>query len=436
MKKLLTVILLFYSCLYSQSIGLGNTDPAVFTKYRIPKTVVHAPRASLDFDFSSFNSGNTENSVNFSIYPSYYYLEQDDFYSLSNLMRSSFFISNRKNEYSDHKSSSDNTGFNFYNDFSMRNYFDQNTFLNANMLTRISYSLRKQINDNNTLNMPNNSLNKWLYQDYGAYLGIGWGKIRDITPVISAIRLQERLKTIGHINTDLNEKDLVSLAQSLSRVNHYNLTAFRGGKNFWKDFESEPVYEKLKFKDMTPFELNYAMESLLESKLQRMEGFLCSANIGLHYDNQRSENHYPMKDVFLEENMAVNLMVSLEYSHQLSLDQQLHILFQGISSKLVDSNPVTKKLNNRLLLNIDYGYEINDRFIFTVKTETDWGRREAYTYSELRQSFSVGGSFFFADNISGDMNYMFYYNDENNIIRRNHFVTMGLTYYLNGWVKF
>ena len=100
MKNLIvffSFIALISSQINAQSYGLGNADPSLFTKYKIPDTDIHSLWVNTNFSFNStknsyyfpnyYNSDENYSSsdvnVTYSLSPHYYLLNQTDDRTLS-----------------------------------------------------------------------------------------------------------------------------------------------------------------------------------------------------------------------------------------------------------------------------------------------------------------------------------------------------------------
>lgn len=447
MNKLLCALALFSTMIYSQSIGLGNTNPEVFTKYKLPQSTLHAPAIKLGGNFHSATTDNKNdrNNDNYNIEfgPEYFFLTENDDYTMSNKLFSSFKYSNSKSYDNSSEGKSTINNVYFYNTFNLKKYFSNDYFINTGLFSHISYDDNAHKIEEFNTSQNFSIFSKYFEQDYSGEIGIGFGKIRNISPVIKAIRFQERLKNIGHITSDLEENELLDLAQGFSRFDNYIFNAFRSGKNFWKDMESNIAFSKLNLQKLSPYVYSYAMEAFNELSIPRFEGYYISANIGFAY--QKDHSFYPTsywKESIYEQS-EVYYSIKGEYSHQLSLDQQISLLFNFYSFLNINNKEI-KKMRNTIEVSVKYDYELTDRFLFSAINSFEYYSHNNGNSDYLVNSLLLGFRFYFADKLSANFNYQFLYvkntseipNVISKYIQRSHNISFGLTCYLGGKVIF
>ena len=80
-----------------------------------------------------------------------------------------------------------------------------------------------------------NNSSQFLKKDLQRYrieIGLGYGKIRNVTPLVQAARFQNRLMVLNKLNTGFNEKTMLALARQFSKSNAYNTVYERPAKYF------------------------------------------------------------------------------------------------------------------------------------------------------------------------------------------------------------
>lgn len=113
-------------------------------------------------------------------------------------------------------------------------------------------------------------------------LGVGFGRIRDVTPVFRALRVRERLNRLGRDNV-MSAGDVQAAAQQFARRPGYNAIYDRPDKYFWNDLFSRAEDAGA---DLQPFEVFYVAEALQEPIARRFEGYEVTAGVNLQYRNQ------------------------------------------------------------------------------------------------------------------------------------------------------
>jgi hypothetical protein len=116
--------------------------------------------------------------------------------------------------------------------------------------------------------------------------GIGYGRIRNVNPMIRSLRLNERLKELNS-GEQLNIDDLRKASEQFTRVNGYNQVYDRPEKYFWGDMDSEISTQLM---ELNPFDLFYLTDVLSETIGQRLEGWEVVARVNLIHLVSYSKN--------------------------------------------------------------------------------------------------------------------------------------------------
>jgi hypothetical protein len=109
--------------------------------------------------------------------------------------------------------------------------------------------------------------------------GIGYGRIRNVNPMIRSLRLNERLKELN-TGKQMNIDDLRKASEQFTRVNGYSQVYDRPEKYFWGDMDSEISTQLL---ELNPFDLFYLTDVLSETIGQRLEGWEVVARVDLSH---------------------------------------------------------------------------------------------------------------------------------------------------------
>jgi hypothetical protein len=97
-------------------------------------------------------------------------------------------------------------------------------------------------------------------------LGVGWGRVRVVTPVIRALRVRERLRAVAP-GASLSDEQVQAAARQLARRPGYAAVYDRPDKYFWRDF-----FERAGLADRSAFETFYVADVLREPVGIRREG--------------------------------------------------------------------------------------------------------------------------------------------------------------------
>ena len=466
MKKsvIIIVFIAFISTkLAAQSVGLGNTDPEVFSKFRIPETNLSSLWFTSNLDFNSNKSigsetyndiidifpKNTNNSslssqFNYSLTPTYYLLKQNDDKWLT---ISSSLGGNLKYSYQDQKNQDttfSQTKDNVY-DLSLNLQGSYGRYLSpGNLFYTIGSNINVDIyTEYNNIFLFNNHYNNYIgkkSQHYNLYFGIGWGKIRDVTPVVSAIRFQERLKQINLLNNDLSNNTIEELSEQFSKKDYYTAIHDRPDKFFWQDIGKTLMNDGITLSGLNEYGSYYLSEVLNEVRLRRNEGITTGLNITADYNN----NVLPASGYINPEQFNLLANVYFNLSHQLNLNSQVRF-----NLSLSGGPNVIKNSYNRqqylIQSTLGYDYEITDKIVTSVSDEFYYSLNN-YNYQAINLSnyLNINVNYFLEDNYSLGVGYQFGYSDSRNnsstlfyswtSFNSSHVsnsISVGFTYYIN-----
>jgi hypothetical protein len=97
-------------------------------------------------------------------------------------------------------------------------------------------------------------------------LGIGVGRVRVVTPVIRALRVRERLRTVAP-GSSVSDTQVQAAARQLARRPGYQAVYDRPDKYFWRDF-----FDQVNLAERSAFETFYVADVLREPVGLRREG--------------------------------------------------------------------------------------------------------------------------------------------------------------------
>ena len=448
--RLIVVIQFFLLSLSAQNYGLGNTDPSVFSKYQIPETKLRLLSLFSDFYFGSENMENIylffpattqkeyNSSLSFSFNPYYNFLNEDDESKFSFIASLAGNINNDVQEKNDViVREVDRYAINLRLSSNYYNYFsNNNSFYSLN--SEINFQMIDSREDNKDLDREKYYEGQKL-QNYRFGIGLGWGKIRDVTSVVSAIRLQERMKHLNILNSDLSEATIYNLAEHFSKYLYYNQVHERYDKYFWGDLESILSKDGISLEGINQYAGSYLREVQGELRFLRKEGFETGININFDYSN----NYNSEWDVThkIHEQFEILANVYAAFSHQLNLYSQVSASLSLSGGPSVIENSSVKQ-RYTISAKGGYGYELTDRLVLSVLNELliefeNMNKQRKYLNNDLNLSLN----YFMEDNLAMNLSYVWRYwetkipeyqeySSGNNIIR------LGLSYYFDrGFIR-
>ncbi|MEX2601432.1 MAG: hypothetical protein WD355_07280 [Balneolaceae bacterium] len=199
-------------------------------------------------------------------------------------------------------------------------------------------------------------------------VGIGYGRIRNVNPMIRSLRLNERLQSL-QTGQSLGSGDLHQAASHFTRFHGYQQSFDRPQKHFWGDLDPLLTTD---LGTLEPFDLLYLTDVTSETIGQRNQGWEVKMAAGIHYSvfyNQESDRVSGLKESQLTQNTFFLPSLSGAWSKNITLKHQL--AFQSsvsINIPLHDSSLQTVvhyrargswlyTLTDRVLLNAGATYE-------------------------------------------------------------------------------
>ncbi len=448
---LFTLLLVLSLNLKAQNYGLGNTDPSVFSRYKLPETNLKSIyfTSQLNYgtqknDYSNLNSGFISNGSSIykrfssSLSPVFYILKENDDRVLSFNAKIYGDYTNYYNKYYSTHFDQHGTPTFFY-DYSKqvssilnlqingnyRNYFDSD-----DLFYSLGTDLNTSINDTKIDNLQGKSYDGSKNQNYYFSVGIGRGRLRNVTPVVSAIRFQERLKQINLLNNDLNASSIESLAEQFSKEEYYADIHNRESKYFWKEIERTLSENGVALSGLNMYGSNYLMEALEEIRFYRYEGNIIGLNFQLNYEN----NYYSEFSKIDEQFFALG-NAFVEFGHQMNLNSQLRGRLSLSGGPNITKNSEVKQ---KYLVEafVGYYYELTDRIVTSITDNFNlsFENRESQNKS-LRNELYLNVNYFIEDQLSLNASYNLYYREvkypgQKNINNNNN-ISLGFTYYID-----
>ena len=452
-RSILYFVFLFFvsiGIVNAQKYGLGNTDPSVFTKFRIPETDLsnfwfntnlYLNTDKLDnshivqqvpWNYSRYNS-----TFNYSLTPNYYLLrESEDNYFLLNTSLSGTYHKSYSEDHSNNSQMTSQRSRDYIVDLSL-NFTDNNYISQSDIFYSLGSNIWADIQDEqNELNLSLTSNDYYGYkqQNYSFAAGMGIGKQRNVTPIVSAIRFQERLKQLNILNSDLSDKTIEDLAQQFYKQTYYSLIHERPDKYFWQDIEKTLLQDGVALKDLNMYADAYLRESVNEVRFLRSEALMAGLNLRAQYQNIYSTSSGNGSNI--NEQFLTLGEVYFIYSHQMNLNSQLNIGMTISGGPNITKHPYERQ---QYLFdgNAGYNYELTDRLVASLNNAfnlqfMNYDKEEKFLSNLL--GFTL--RYFIEDNLSFNANYQWSYRVNKNLYYENytyntHTINLGFSYYFD-----
>jgi len=446
MKRVILIsilTLLSINYLRAQTYGLDNADPAVFTKFKVPDTDLRTLWLNTGLNLSTskrtqnyyYDISNYNSDFRFNLSPNYFLLnETDDRY----LALTAYLNTTYDKSYSENKSNYDQftniNKSNSYNgnlnvQFTLNNYFNhEDVFYSfgSNIIVQMNDNKSEQDQASISSTYEGNKLQNYIFS-----FGIGKGKLRNVTPVVSALRFQERMKQLNLINNDLSENTIEGLAQQFYKQTYYSQIHDRPDKYFWQDIEKTLSKGGVSLSGLNMYADNYLRETTNEIRFMRNEGLIAQMDIQLNYNNIYSS--FTTSKIAEQFFTLVNLY--LEYSHQLNLNSQLRFNLSLSGGPNILTRPAIRQ-EYSLNGDIGYDYELTDRLVISLEdTFYILFQNTNEEYRNVGNTLGLTANYFVEDNLSLYATYNWDYNDSKYFSTtiynsQNHnSLSIGFTYY-------
>ena len=359
MKRLLCciVMMLLLNDLSAQtSIGFRDTkNIQPILDYRLPSWGYQ----HLKLDMSSRGEGQYTNQdqeklyQNINLYPEYHFYRESEnlIKQLKVILNSSFYYEFDKNQTgygNQRKHKRMEFDCDFYSEGKFNKYISQNIFFNFEGGLECQYfefrSDYWQVLTAEPYGSHNISVNPRLI------LGIGIGRIRNVTPLIQSLRLNERLAALGRYN-EMSADQIQSAANVIAKYAGYEAANDRFIKNYYKDlFHAMGVFTE----PIGPFEYEYIKETFSEVNQARYQGWDVLLNVGFDYRYFKSPN-LKTKGSFSTLTAKLRYYQNPRLSHQIGTEIEMTYLMSL-------DKPAAKYSDLIFCLSLHHTWIIHDRF--------------------------------------------------------------------------
>jgi hypothetical protein len=444
------LIFVLFTKTNAQKYGLDNTDPSVFTNFKIPDSDLRSLWFNTNLNIqtnknnhvypgpdASNSRADYNSDFRFNLNPRFFLLkESDDRMLLINADMTGTYNHN----YSESNSlgqPATNSRTNNYTaiinlNLNYNNYINSgNVFYSAGSTDRVVLNDSKGESNYFT---PLKEYNGFKSQSYTFSLGAGIGKLRNVTPVVTAVRFQERLKQVNLLDKDLSNKTIEDLAGQFYKQSYYNSVYNRPDKYFWQDMDKILANDEVSLKDMNMYSDAYLRESVNEVRFLRNEGFVAGLNLQLNYQNQYTASN---QGYYLSEQLFAMGQAYINFSHQMNLNSQLNFNLSLSGGPDVIAHP-SERQQYSMAAGLGYDYELTDRLVASVNN-TFYLLFGNYVVQQklLSNYFNINMKYFVEDNLSLNIDYNWtysdskgpYYSSDRNIIN-THSINIGFSYYI------
>ncbi|MEL7832607.1 hypothetical protein [Fodinibius sp. Rm-B-1B1-1] len=392
MKKVITGIVLLmipFSAIFGQqSVGFSDTqniDPLL--DYRLPDWGysnfyfdVHA--ANLGRDSKSSGSKSFNNRVNAAFNPRFDLFRESEARIVQLNTSLNLSYGDRFSKFSSDFSSNDRKQT--LNDFgteadvavNVREYVNRQVFLFGEGVLQFDYtSTKDESKDDGILT------GKRLTYDRNFQatprVGVGIGRVRNVSPVIRAMRLRERT---GALNSGLrfSEQDVLSAADQMTRYQGYQRRYDRPSKYFWGDLDQNT---NIDLGSLNAFDMFYLTDVFNEAIGTRLEGWELVGGVQFNYSNDLERTEEPMnqidpvnRDVSINKGIAG--FIDGRWYHNSSLNQQWGVVGDvRLSYPLgVRDTALATQRDFSAGIEVNWLWNVTDRFLFQSAIRNIYGR--------------------------------------------------------------
>jgi hypothetical protein len=388
------IVAAFLSQLLSAQTSIGFRDPLnlrPIRDYRLPAWSYRTLSLDFSFDGSSYNHRYGENPSQFnknlvtSLNPSFhqYFESESRIRDFTISLRTEYNRADQNNAPSEY-SSQRLFEMMLYSFLDLKHYLYRDFFL----MNDIQLDVRYLNNDykgpesyetqSETSGYSNASQKLF---DGQIKLGLGIGRVRNVTPVIRALRLVERLRALGR-GDSLSAGAVDSIAQTVSKYAGYSNAYDRPTKYFWRDLYSHFQWAE----SLKPFEFYYLAETMAENTGTRLEGSDISAGLLLGADSKRykygllngSRWHAHPHDLFVPgfftqarwyRNLTLNRQIGIELMDEFLKNPHPERDYDRTNIQMIDewgAFETSYRWGNLVRLSPQFLWMVNDRVLWST----------------------------------------------------------------------
>ncbi|MEX2456152.1 MAG: hypothetical protein WD381_02515, partial [Balneolaceae bacterium] len=215
--------------------------------------------------------------------------------------------------------SSHNSELNLIGSGNNKFYLDQSDLFLIGSLTG-NFTQHRSHTESQT--SDNLNLNRSFRTTFSA--GVGYGRLRNVNPMLRSLRMNERYQAVNPGQT-LSHSDLMMASEQFTKSNGYQQIYDRPQKYFWEDMDNMIDAD---LSALNPYDLLYVTETTSETIGSRREGWEVRADVGLRFRANyfRNENRVAGSESSdLSSNTFLIPSVSGIWSKNISLNTQFSL---------------------------------------------------------------------------------------------------------------
>jgi hypothetical protein len=440
-----------FGLMAQQSIGIVSSDPKPLKDYRLPDWGYSRASMGMSFSSSGLSMKNDDdeydnNNASLSITPIYRLFKESESNTTDVNVSGQAIVRQSKTTIEDNFSRE--TFRNPRQDLRLdgngtwKNYFPTHFYEGTSSALFIQNHSEQKSNVRAFIPPSSSKTSSELTESLlltRASVGIGVGRVRNVTPVIRALRLRERLRAVNQeASGDLVEKAAVEFTRYPGYVSTYD----RPQKHFWNALQDDVGNKSL-------FESQYLNDVFSEALGERLEGYEFGARLqgsffdyhfkskssGLFGDDEESDN---FNGFLLGPQVAARIFTNYSLRGQFGIIATL--------SYDVALNEEDNPIKNLLATNarIEHLYSVMDRLLWQTSLTLDYLEVDPRGFGVQATSQRLGATssliLFIEDRLNLSGNFLWYkttndpesslagFNPLNNITYFNSLASLPLTF--------
>lgn len=342
----------------------------------------------------AFSNEGLRYSYDFTVAPAYEVYEESEerIFSLATLLSLGYQRSLNRQQNSDFNTESENKNnqalSRLFLNVNYKRYVTGNSFILA--ASDFDLSFRRQFeqarNDGQLLVEQTQHLRRI---NFSPRFGFGFGRIRNVGPVIRALRLRERARALN-VSLDFTNEDIQSAADQFTRYQGYLETYDRPQKYFWGDMNDATAAD---LGSLDAFDMLYLTDVLNEAIGTRLEGWEVTGGAVFNYSSRLDRTEDDGLTRNFRSRKEAGAFISGRWYKNTSLinqfgafgDVTLTYPIDPQDSLLPDETPQRRA---SLLLGVSWLYNITDRMLLQTSLTNFYNRTKVennslpLTYSE------------------------------------------------------
>ncbi len=299
----------------------------------------------------------------------------------------SYFGSNLR--YSGHENEDQNTN-DIYRDYN--NYIgfdgDFDYYVTNNLFLNLSADSRFTYYEQNLSQDSQDYLNRGIFTN--SFIGIGWGMIRDVSPVFRALRLRERVEALNK-EMSLSENQIEALSDKFALYYQYANLYDRYEKYFWK--EISPILGN-NF-DALGLSENLYLTEVMREYIKRHQGNEILLGIDFWQNYNIEPDGDKTKEFHLGPSLSYNYYDNINLKYQIGINSKISYLKYLSDESSEDSKFIIDFTNS-------HHFDITDRIRWnsSISLNYDYTWYENFSGSVILITLSSYINYFIENNLA------------------------------------